>query len=101
RCRVEILTGPPPESLGEQLTKQMVELVTEPMVLLSLPEIVHSIETTSRAQLLRQTAEVIANAIQSQQVQPEQVAIIAPGLDAIARYTLVEILVKQNIQVQS
>ncbi|MBD2559656.1 MULTISPECIES: recombinase family protein [Nostoc] len=100
RCRVEILTGPPPESLGEQ-AKQMVELVTEPMVLLSLPEIVHSIQTTSRAQLLRQTAEVIANAIQSQQVQPEQVAIIAPGLDAIARYTLVEILVKQNIQVES
>ncbi|MHC5597395.1 MAG: PD-(D/E)XK nuclease family protein [Nostoc sp.] len=101
RCRVEILTGPPPESLGEKLTKQMVELVTEPMVLLSLPEIVHSIETTSRAQLLRQTAEVIANAIQSQQVQPEEVAIIAPGLDAIARYTLVEILIKQNIQVES
>ncbi|MEH2165844.1 MAG: recombinase family protein [Nostoc sp.] len=101
RCRVEILNGPPPESLSEQLTKQMVELVTEPMVLLSLPKTVHSIQTTSRAQLLRQTAEVIANAIQSQQVQPEEVAIIAPGLDAIARYTLVEILVKQNIQVES
>jgi hypothetical protein len=100
RCRVEILTGPPPESLGEQ-AKQMVELVAEPMVLLSLPEIVHSIQTTSRAQLLRQTAEVIANAIQSQQVQAEEIAIIAPGLDAIARYTLVEILVKQNIQVES
>ncbi|MEA5604064.1 recombinase family protein [Nostoc sp. UHCC 0252] len=100
RCRVEILTGPPPESLGEQ-AKQMVELVTEPMVLVSLPEIVHSIQTTSRAQLLRQTAEVIANAIQSQQVQAEEVAIIAPGLDAIARYTLVEILIKQNIQVES
>ncbi|MEH1810007.1 recombinase family protein [Nostoc sp.] len=101
RCRVEILNGPPPESLSEQLTKQMVELVTEPMVMLSLPKTVHSIQTTSRAQLLRQTAEVIANAIQSQQVQPEEVAIIAPGLDAIARYTLVEILVKQNIQVES
>ncbi|MEH1795257.1 recombinase family protein [Nostoc sp.] len=100
RCRVEILTGPPPESLGEQ-AKQMVELVTEPMVLVTLPEIVHSIQTTSRAQLLRQTAEVIANAIQSQQVQVEEVAIIAPGLDAIARYTLVEILVKQNIPVES
>ncbi|MBD2244430.1 recombinase family protein [Nostoc sp. FACHB-888] len=100
RCRVEILTGPPPESLGEQ-AKQMVELVTEPMVLFSLPEIVHSIQTTSRAQLLRQTAEVIANAIQSQQVEAQEVAIIAPGLDAIARYTLVEILIKQNIQVQS
>ncbi|MEH1922019.1 recombinase family protein [Nostoc sp.] len=101
RCRVEILNGPPPESLGEQLTKQMVELVTEPMILLSLPKTVHSIQTTSRAQLLRQTAEEIANAIQSQQVQAEEVAIIAPGLDAIARYTLVEILVKQNIQVES
>ncbi|MEH2323081.1 MAG: recombinase family protein [Nostoc sp.] len=100
RCRVEILTGPPPESLGEQ-AKQMVELLTEPMVLLSLPKTIHSIQTTSRAQLLRQTAEVIANTIQSQQVEPEEVAIIAPGLDAIARYTLVEILVKQNIQVES
>ncbi len=101
RCRVEILNGPPPESLSEQLTKQMVELVTEPMVLLSLPKTVYSIQTTSRAQLLRQTAEEIANAIQSKQVQPEEVAIIAPGLDAIARYTLVEILVKQNIPVES
>ncbi|MCC5618638.1 recombinase family protein [Nostoc sp. CHAB 5836] len=101
RCRVEILNGLPSESLGEQLAKQMVELVTEPMVLLSLPKTVYSIQTTSRAQLLRQTAEVIANAIQSQQVQPEEVAIIAPGLDAIARYTLIEILVKQNIQVES
>ena len=101
RCRVEILTGPPSESFGEELTKQMVELVTEPMVLLSLPKMVHSIQTTSRAQLLRQTAEVIANTIQSQQVQAEEVAIIAPGLDAIARYTLVEILIKQNIQVES
>ncbi|MEH2257709.1 recombinase family protein [Nostoc sp.] len=101
RCRVEILNEPPPESLSEQLTKQMVELITEPMVLLSLPKTVHSIQTTSRAQLLRQTAEVIANAIQLQQVQPEEVVIIAPGLDAIARYTLVEILVKQNIPVES
>ncbi|MBN3872331.1 recombinase family protein [Nostoc sp. JL33] len=101
RCRVEILTGPPPEFLGEELTQQMVELVTEPMLLSSLPEIVHSIQTTSRAQLLRQTAEVIADAIQSKEVEAEQVAIIAPGLDAIARYTLVEILVKQNIQVES
>jgi len=101
RCRVETLTGPPPESLGQQLATQMVELVTESVMPLSLPEIVHSIQTTSRAQLLRLTAQVIANAIQSGQVEPEEVAIIAPGLDAIARYTLVEILVKQNIPVES
>ncbi|WP_138499349.1 recombinase family protein [Nostoc sp. PA-18-2419] len=101
RCRIETLTGPPPECLGQQLATQMVELVTESIMPLSLPEIVHSIQTTSRAQLLRQTAQVITNAIQSQQVEPEEIAIIAPGLDAIARYTLVEILSKQNIQIES
>ena len=101
RCRLETLTGPPPEALADRLATPMVELVTEPMVLLSLPETVQSIQTTSRAQLLRQTAEVIADAIKSGQVEPEEVVIIAPGLDAIARYTLVEILTKQNIQVES
>ncbi|MFN6516617.1 MAG: recombinase family protein [Nostoc sp. CreGUA01] len=101
RCRVETLTEPPPESLGQQLATQMLELVTESIMPLSLPEIVHSIQTTSRAQLLRQTAQVIANAIQLEQVEPEEIAIIAPGLDAIARYTLVEILIKQNIPVES
>jgi hypothetical protein len=101
RCRIETLTGPPPESLADQLAAPMVELITEPIALLSLPEAVQLIQTTSRAQLLRQTAEIIANAIKSGQVEAEQVVIIAPGLDAIARYTLVEILLKQNIQVES
>nr|WP_225225559.1 recombinase family protein [Komarekiella delphini-convector] len=101
RCRIETLTYSPSESLPDRLATSMVELVTEPMGLFSLPNAVQSILTTSRAQLLRQTAEVIANAINSGQVEPEQVVIIAPGLDAIARYTLVEILVKQNILVES
>ncbi|MFK0735322.1 MAG: recombinase family protein [Gloeotrichia echinulata GP01] len=100
RCRVETLDAPFSESLANKLARPMVELVTEPMITLSLPETVQSIQTTSRAQLLRQTAEVIADAIKSGQVEPEQVVIIAPGLDAIARYTLIEILNKQNIQVE-
>jgi hypothetical protein len=101
RCRIEILTRPSPDSLAEILATPMMELVTEGMVMSDLPEAMQLIETTSRAQLLRQTAEVIVNAIKSGQVQAEQVAIIAPGLDAIARYTLTEILSKQNIPVES
>jgi hypothetical protein len=103
RCQVENLAEPPRESLAPRLATPMVELVTEPMLMLSFPqtEAVQSIQTTSRAQILRQTAEVIAHAIKSGQVEADQVAIIAPGLDAIARYTLVEILVKQNILVES
>ncbi|BAY23773.1 hypothetical protein NIES2100_35650 [Calothrix sp. NIES-2100] len=100
RCQVETLISPPTESLAIELATQMVELATEPTVMLSLPATVQSIQTTSRAQLLRQTAEVIVEAIKSKEVEPEEVAVIAPGLDAIARYTLIEILNKQNILVE-
>ncbi|MCP6758935.1 MAG: recombinase family protein [Fischerella sp. CENA71] len=100
-CQQETLTASPDDSLADRLTTPMVEIITEPMTLLSLPEVVQSIQATSRAQLLRQTAEVIVQAIKQGLVQPEQVAVIAPGLDAIARYTLTEILTKQNILVKS
>jgi hypothetical protein len=101
RCRVEKLIAPPRDSLADQLTKPMVELVTQPMVMLSLPESVQPIQTNSRAQLLRQTADIIIDGIKFGKVEPEEIAIIAPGLDAIARYTLIEILTKQNILVES
>jgi hypothetical protein len=100
RCRVENLIGSPADSLAVQLVKPMVELVTEPMAIFSLSASVQPIQTASRAQLLRQTAEVIIDGIKSLKVEPEEIAIIAPGLDAIARYTLIEILTKQNIQVE-
>ncbi|MGJ5676280.1 MAG: recombinase family protein [Nostochopsis sp.] len=100
-CQQETLTGSPEHSLAERLTTPMIEIITEPMTLLSLPEVVQSIQATSRAQLLRQTAEVIVQAIKQGLVEPEQVAVIAPGLDAIARYTLTEILTKQGILVKS
>lgn len=96
RCQVELT---PPPSLSTLTDIPLVELVAEPMLLLTLPEPVQSFQTTSRADLLRQTSEVIIEAVQSGQVQPQEVAVIAPGLDAIARYTLVEILTKQEIPV--
>ncbi|MGH1395686.1 MAG: recombinase family protein [Trichormus sp.] len=101
RCQVETLGGYGVDSLANRLAAPMVESLTTPMVLSDLPTVVQSIQTTSRSQLLRQTAEVIAKAIKSGEVAAEEVAIIAPGLDAIARYTLIEILTKQNIPVES
>ncbi|MGI2908531.1 recombinase family protein, partial [Tolypothrix sp. VBCCA 56010] len=101
RCRVEILNQPAENSLADTLSAPMVELVTQSIMLSSLPEVVRSIQTTSRAQLLRLTAEEIVKAIKSKEVEADQVAIIAPGLDAIARYTLVEILSKQGIFLES
>ncbi|MBD2439665.1 recombinase family protein [Nostoc sp. FACHB-110] len=101
RCRVETLFEPAQPSLAERLATPMVEFITQPMVMIELPPMVRSIQTTSRAELLRKTAEVIGKAIKSGQVQAQEVAIIAPGLDAIARYTITEILTKQNIPVES
>ncbi len=100
RCQIETLTPTPQSSLADTLATPILQLLTEP-VLSSLPEQVERIETTSRGQLLRDTAQAIVRAIKQGQVQADEVAIIAPGLDAIARYTMVEILSKQGISVDS
>ncbi len=101
RCHVESLNHRPVICLDETLGMQIVEAVRDPAFLLSLPSNVQSMQSISRAQLLRQTAEAVAMAVKSGQVQPQEVAIIAPGLDAIARYTLVEILIGKGIAVES
>lgn len=99
-CQQETLTQLAFSCLSDSLTTPMLELITEQAFGLSLPQAVQAVQTTSRAQLLRQAAEVIVKAVKLGRVQPNEVAIIAPGLDAIARYTLTEILTKQNIPVQ-
>jgi len=68
---------------------------------LSLPGSVRSLETTSRAQLLRETAEIIVDAVKSKAVEPQEIAVIAPGMDAIARYSLTEILARDGIAAES
>ncbi|MGB3263073.1 MAG: recombinase family protein [Microcoleus sp.] len=68
---------------------------------LTLPGSVRSLETTSRAQLLRETAEIIVDAVKSQAVEPQEIAVIAPGMDAIARYSLTEILARSGIATES
>ncbi|MGA7932947.1 MAG: recombinase family protein [Kovacikia sp.] len=101
RCQVETLTKQPVHSLGEDLGTSVVELVTDPVFLAGLPESIQLIQTTSRAQLLRRLAEVMVKAIRTNQVEPREVAVIAPGLDPIARYSLIEILSKHQIPVES
>ena len=65
----------------------------------NLPASVQSIQTISRAELLRETAETIIQAVRNG-VKPEEIAIIAPGLDEIARYTFIEILSREEIPVE-
>lgn len=97
RCHQEQLTPSTP-NLSMAFADMAVKLVTETAYLVSAPETIQSIQTISRAELLRQTAEIIIQAVQ-QGLKPSQIAIIAPGLDEIARYSLIEILAAKNIAV--
>jgi len=97
---VETLT-PDAGSLAATWGTTLLNYLREPMPMEVLPEAVQSIQTTSRAELLRQTAAVIVRAVQTGQVQPQEIAIVAPGMDTIARYTLREILSSRNIPVLS
>ncbi len=100
RCtRVEILearSGLAPE-IGELALSLAVNSEGFYPLGLSLPASVRSLQTTSRAQLLRETAEIIVDAVKSQAVEPQEIAVIAPGMDAIARYSLTEILARDGI----
>ena len=100
-CNPEDLSASGSDSLADGWAEKIVEWVSNPLALPNLPEAIQSIQETTRGQLLRQTAETIAEAIYTRQVKPNQVAVIGPGLDAIARYTFTEILAKKGIAVES
>jgi len=77
----------------------ILQIIDDPSCLEPLPPCIGSLQTLSRSQLLRETAETITQAIQQQRIQPEEVAIIAPGLDEIARYTLIQLFNQAAIPV--
>lgn len=100
RCQVECLDIPA-DTLGAEWAETLVGWVREPVLMPQMPDAIRSLQTTSRAQLLRQTADIITAGVQAGWVQPKEVAIIGPGLDAIARYTLREILSRKDIAVEA
>ena len=98
RCRQEQLDSLV-SNLGTEFADTAVDLVQETDYLVAAPENVQSLQTISRAELLRQTAVIIIDAVQRKQIKPSEIAIIAPGLDEIARYSLIEILAAKKIAV--
>jgi hypothetical protein len=101
QCQVVDLTGSPTHSLADHWLEPMLEGVFNPLARAASFPCCQSLQTTSRGELLRQMAETIITAVQSGAVAATEVAIIGPGLDAIARYTLIEILSRQGLPVAS
>lgn len=77
----------------------IINLVTETAYGIQIPNFIQSIQTISRAELLRAVADTIIKAVKEEGIEPEEIAIIAPGLDEIARYTLIEILSASGIAI--
>lgn len=102
RCYIEALDCQ--SEVVAEIGPQIVELATATYGLTPpsflLPDYVKFIETKSRSELLRETAETIVKDIKSGLVEPQEVAVIAPGLDAIARYTLISLLNHAGIPVE-
>lgn len=86
--------------LPSTLKETVVRLATDPTYIERLPPSIQSIQATSRAALLRETAQAIIQTVQSGKAKPEEIAVIAPGLDEIARYTLIEILTHHHVPVE-
>jgi hypothetical protein len=80
--------------------EKILEIVQEGTFLSDLPDSFISLQTTSRAELLRKTGATIIQAIERREIDPQDIAVIAPGLDEIARYSLIKILTAAGIPVQ-
>ena len=78
---------------------RVLEIVADPSSISPLPASLQHLQTVSRSQLLRQTSEMIIPAIKAGKIAPEDIAIIAPGLDEIARYTLITLFTQHSIPV--
>ncbi len=100
RCLVVELRDRTNPCLMDELGESILDLVTDPIFFASLPESIQTIQTTTQAQLIRQTAELMIKAVQSGEVEPREIALIGPGVDPISRYALKEILARQNIPLE-
>ncbi|EDX83946.1 hypothetical protein S7335_1643 [Synechococcus sp. PCC 7335] len=100
RCEQISLDSPVKDSLGKW-GNRVAEWVADPLAIPALPDEITLLQATSRGQMLRITAEAITLAIESGQVQPDEIAVIAPGLDSIGRYSLIEILSSRGIGIES
>ena len=100
RCQRLALALPLKNSLG-RWGDRFAQWVEDPLAVPDLPEPVRLISETSRGHMLRTTAEAIAHAIETEQAKPHEIAVIGPGLDAIGRYSLIEILSSRGIAIES
>ncbi len=79
----------------------IVRAVLNPGNLLVLPSCISAIESRTRGEMLKSAAAKAIELIQSGKVRSGDIAIIAPGLDTISRYTIVDSFERAGISIES
>ena len=103
-CEIISLSASPSPSNREcppDTIPLILEKVVDPAAFTPLPDCIQHLPPPiiARSQMLRTTAETIIAAINSGKATPEEIAMIAPGLDEIARYTLIKLFTQAGIAV--
>ena len=103
RCTDHLDLGRANHDLVQRVAPLLTTVAREPFAIAPLaeawPPTVQVLTTIARAQLLRETAETIVQAVQTEALQPQDIAVISPGLDSIAGYTLASILRDRGLPV--
>jgi len=95
-CQQEILEDSHNNCLKKTLEKPILRVIDGQFDEIESLKQIKSIIGKSRAELISQTCNFIINAIKSKEIKPQDIAIIAPGLDEIARYSFQEMFTNQN-----
>ncbi|MGL5033137.1 MAG: recombinase family protein, partial [Microcystaceae cyanobacterium] len=98
RCLVENLDHA--SGLAALTGNTILEILGDRFLTMQLPKNIQVIQTIARSKLLQNTANLIIDAVKTGEVKPEEIVIIAPGLDEIARYTLIQLLTGAGIPVE-
>lgn len=103
RCTDHLDLGRANHDLVQRVAPLLSTVAREPFAIApwaeAWPPTVQVLTTIARAQLLRETAETIVQAVQTEALQPQDIAVISPGLDSIAGYTLASILRDRGLPV--
>lgn len=103
RCEGHLDLGRANHDFVQRVAPLLTTVAREPFAIAqwaeAWPSRVQVLTTIARAQLLRETAETIVQAVQTEAIQPQDIAVISPGLDSIAGYTLATILRDRGLPV--
>ncbi|BAQ64958.1 hypothetical protein [Geminocystis sp. NIES-3709] len=99
-CQQEFLSESRINSLGAKIETSVLNFLRGEFLQEKIPEGIKTIKTDLRGDLLQETADYIIKSIHSGEIQPREIAVIAAGLDEIARYTLVTMIENAGIKVK-